>query len=153
MKIYRIRELLLHWFPLLLWMSLIFFLSHQDKDESKRTSEIVLWLLNIVQIDIESLRESNFIFVMRKVAHLSVYFVLSLFSHRVFNLYLSGTKLWVYIWSFCVIYASTDEFHQTFVLGRVGTIVDVGIDAIGAFLGICLLIFLKNRQNQSLAGT
>ena len=39
---------------------------------------------------------------------------------------------------FSVIYASTDEFHQTFVVGRDGNIVDVLIDSSGSLVGILL---------------
>ena len=36
-------------------------------------------------------------------------------------------------------YACTDEFHQTFVSGRTGTPVDVGIDAIGMAIAAILI--------------
>jgi VanZ family protein len=36
-------------------------------------------------------------------------------------------------------YACTDEFHQTFVSGRTGTPIDVGIDAIGMGLAVVLI--------------
>ena len=36
-------------------------------------------------------------------------------------------------------YGCTDEFHQTFVSGRTGTLVDVGVDAIGIALAAYLL--------------
>jgi VanZ family protein len=36
-------------------------------------------------------------------------------------------------------YACTDEFHQTFVSGRTGTPVDVGIDAIGMAIAVSLI--------------
>ena len=39
---------------------------------------------------------------------------------------------------FSVIYALSDEFHQTFVPGRDGNIVDVLIDSSGALVGILL---------------
>jgi VanZ family protein len=37
-------------------------------------------------------------------------------------------------------YACTDEFHQTFVRGRTGTPVDVGIDAIGMAIAAFLIV-------------
>lgn len=41
-----------------------------------------------------------------------------------------------------LLYAGTDEYHQTFVEGRHGSPVDVGVDAIG--MGIaCLAIHLR----------
>jgi VanZ family protein len=35
-----------------------------------------------------------------------------------------------------VAYAATDEWHQTFVRGRHGSPVDVGIDAVGVLIGL-----------------
>jgi VanZ family protein len=43
-------------------------------------------------------------------------------------------------------YACTDEFHQTFVSGRTGTPVDVGIDAIGMTIA-ALLIVLRRKMS------
>jgi VanZ family protein len=37
-------------------------------------------------------------------------------------------------------YACTDEFHQTFVSGRTGTPLDVGIDAIGMAIAAWLIL-------------
>ena len=39
---------------------------------------------------------------------------------------------------FSVVYASSDEFHQTFVAGRDGNIIDVLIDSSGALVGIII---------------
>lgn len=39
---------------------------------------------------------------------------------------------------FSVVYASTDEFHQTFVVGRDGNVIDVLIDSSGALVGIII---------------
>ena len=41
-------------------------------------------------------------------------------------------------------YACTDEFHQTFVSGRTGTPVDVGVDAIG--MAIAALLIRARRR-------
>jgi VanZ family protein len=43
-------------------------------------------------------------------------------------------------------YACTDEFHQTFVHGRTGTPVDVGIDSIGIAIAAAL-ITLRRRTS------
>ena len=39
---------------------------------------------------------------------------------------------------FSVIYASSDEFHQTFVSGRDGNIIDVLIDSSGSLVGVLI---------------
>ena len=35
----------------------------------------------------------------------------------------------------CILYAFTDEYHQTFINGRTGQILDVLIDSSGSLLG------------------
>jgi VanZ family protein len=39
-----------------------------------------------------------------------------------------------------LVYSCTDEFHQTFVPGRTGTPIDVGIDAIGMAIAAWLIL-------------
>lgn len=36
----------------------------------------------------------------------------------------------------CIIFAGTDEYHQTFVAGRTGQLLDVIIDTAGGIIGI-----------------
>ncbi len=77
---------------------------------------------------------------LRKVMHASVYFVLAFFLIIVINMifrnrrYLVSLLLTIVI---CFIFASSDEFHQTFVAGRTGQFQDVIIDTVGATFG-CL---------------
>ena len=50
----------------------------------------------------------------------------------------SRSKNWALAWGLAVVYAATDEFHQLFVPGRGAWIVDVGIDGVGALLGLLI---------------
>lgn len=77
------------------------------------------------------------IILVRKGAHISIYFALGICS------YLSCKKCWL-AFAFCFIYACSDELHQLFVEGRSGSPVDVGIDAIGFTLGI-IILYLINK--------
>ncbi len=47
-----------------------------------------------------------------------------------------------------VMYALTDELHQTFVPGRHGSLLDVLIDGTGAGLGLLALHWLRDRKNK-----
>lgn len=78
---------------------------------------------------------------LRKVVHATVYFVLALllltigrviFGSRKYLLTCAITLL------LCFAFAMTDEYHQTFVEGRTGQILDVMIDTAGACVGILL---------------
>ena len=49
-------------------------------------------------------------------------------------------------WVLTVLYAFSDELHQYFVPGRGATLIDVGIDAVGAAIGIFVVqIVILNR--------
>jgi VanZ family protein len=44
-----------------------------------------------------------------------------------------------------VLYSATDELHQSFVPGRTPTLMDIGIDALGAVLGIALRAWYQRK--------
>lgn len=72
---------------------------------------------------------------LRKSAHLGEYAVLFMLARRA----LAGgdvPPIFPGVWAFlfCVAYAASDEYHQTFVLYRQGQTSDVLIDALGALL-------------------
>jgi VanZ like family len=46
-----------------------------------------------------------------------------------------------------VLYAVSDEVHQSFVPGRMGSAVDVGIDAVGVLLGVFLWARIAERRS------
>ncbi len=75
---------------------------------------------------------------LRKVMHASVYFVLSFFIMLTINVFKKEKR---YLFSLlisillCFIFAMTDEYHQTLVMGRTGQFLDVLIDTTGALLG------------------
>ncbi len=56
-------------------------------------------------------------------------------------------KLWWLALVLAAAYAVTDEFHQRFTPGRRSSVVDVGIDSLGAAvaIGFCALVRKKSR--------
>ena len=92
----------------------------------------------------ESSKISNDL-IIRKLGHFSEYMTLGFFSFCYLSNFFIGNNKKKYLkktvilsFLFSVIYASTDEFHQTFVVGRDGNIVDVLIDSSGSLVGILL---------------
>ncbi len=67
--------------------------------------------------------------ILRKGAHMTEYAVLAVLLVRALDRY--GWALVA-----AIAYAASDEFHQTFVRGRHGSPVDVGIDTIGMLVGL-----------------
>ena len=104
---------------------------------------IVIFLFSN-QAGVESSKISNDLIV-RKMGHFSEYMILGFFSFsylsNIFmkvNSHRNYKKTAILSQIFSVVYASTDEFHQTFVVGRDGNIIDVLIDSSGALVGIMI---------------
>ena len=76
--------------------------------------------------------------VLRKIAHALEYAVLGALLLRATGR--SGVAFLI-----GVLYAMSDEFHQTFVPGRVGAAHDVLIDAVGLAIGIALMRSFRSR--------
>jgi VanZ family protein len=85
---------------------------------------------------------------LRKIAHASVYFILSILLMHSLRINNNITKKIILSILICFLYACSDEFHQTFVLGRTGQFIDVIIDTIGAMIGSSIigLIYIKETR-------
>jgi hypothetical protein len=72
--------------------------------------------------------------MIRKFGHWFVYAVLFLLTRRAIFVSFPGARRTASIpaFLFCLLYAASDEWHQTFVPGRAGRLYDVCIDAVGA---------------------
>lgn len=62
--------------------------------------------------------------------------------------YIATGRYWL-AWLIAVLYAASDEYHQTFIPGRNGTAVDVLIDAVGAAVGLFVLWLIWGRKGGS----
>lgn len=78
---------------------------------------------------------------LRKVVHATVYFVLALLMLTIGRV-IFGSKKYLLTCTIaillCFAFAMTDEYHQTFVDGRTGQMLDVIIDTAGACVGVLL---------------
>jgi len=131
------RKIFLNYLLLIFWMGLIFYLSGQP--------------------DLKSGFESRIDFVLRKLAHIAEYAILTFLAWRAFaagkktefpegNSVSKAPKFLIYVMIFSIFYAISDEYHQTFTAGRVGSPVDIIIDSAGiliAGIGIWMRIWKK----------
>jgi VanZ family protein len=99
---------LTHWLPVVLWAALIFALSSIPSLSSGLGS----WDL-----------------ALRKCAHLTEYAILGLLLSRALLREAPALALGV-------LYAVSDELHQSFVRGRHAALLDVAIDAVGVLIGV-----------------
>src|SRR4030042_1745839 len=118
------NKFLKFWLPLILWMGVIFFFSSVP--------------------DLKSGLKDDFI--LRKIAHIIEYAILAFLFIRALKQEKTGfAKTLIFSIILSLFYALSDEYHQTFVLGRHGSFKDVGIDSIGILL-IGLVWYIKIRK-------
>ncbi len=85
-------------------------------------------------------------FAARKLCHLAEYAVLLVLTYRALETD-SGKPVpgqMILSFLFVLLYAATDEWHQSFVFGRNGTPADIFVDSIGA-LGGTFYCYVKDR--------
>jgi VanZ family protein len=127
-----------YWLPVCAWTGLIFFLStdHFSFDHTAPIFGFVFsWLLPAIPTeDIAPVHGA-----IRKLGHWSEYFVLAILVLRALRN--ETGKKWefrhaVLTLVFILVFALSDEWHQTFVPSRTASFGDVMIDVIGGICGI-----------------
>ena len=137
-----------YWFPVILLMSVIFWMS-TSTFSAENTSSIIEPLLRFLMSEL-SLRTLNMIHgLIRKCGHIIEYFILGLLLFRAFrgNSKESRIRYWAFSSIIVVIlYAASDEFHQSFVSTRTASVIDVVFDTTGGILAQAVSA-LRHRQS------
>src|SRR4051812_20911708 len=111
------------WLPVLLWMGFIFLMS-TDAGSSVHTSSVLGPVLEWINPSLTTDQFDFIHFLVRKSAHFSEYAVLALLLLRALRFTrLSNVGRWSMRAAGVALlasaaYATTDEFHQSFVMGR-----------------------------------
>ena len=130
----------------------IFYFSNQIADNSSQQSSRVVELVSDILPTIKKMQEpkktvikKNIITpIVRKTAHFLIYAMLGIWTINFINTFkkLKTSKKIILSMLFCMLYAITDEIHQTFISGRSGEIRDLLIDSLGALTGMMLILLL-----------
>ncbi|MBO7085711.1 MAG: VanZ family protein [Bacilli bacterium] len=109
------------------------------------TEKIYNLLVNMhINIRIETLHT-----IIRKLAHFSEYFLLGIIIFLNVYQYLKEPKYFIsFSIVICLLISIIDETIQTFVDGRSGSIMDVGIDSLGFLLSILILALIIININK-----
>lgn len=138
-------------------MAVIFAFSSQTGDQSTGLSNSVIAVAAQDSANISEIIE-RFTTLVRKTAHFLEYFLLGA------AVYIPSIKAfrgrYTPLLSICVcgLYAATDEFHQLFVPGRAGMVIDALLDTCGAAAGVAAvylaaeLIKLLRQKRSSRTG-
>lgn len=143
------RKKTLKWVLLLGWMVVIFIFSNQTGEESSEQSKLVVYIFNVLGINLDSALGELSTFIIRKAAHFTEYFILGILTYNAINNDFKLKQALVISVAVVFLYACTDEFHQSFIPGRGPAFKDVMIDTSGgimaAFIIYLCVTFKKNR--------
>jgi len=115
----------------ILWMGMIFIFS-TDVGSYDNVGGLLRPILLSLMPDLTPAQIDRFSVVIRKMAHLTEYFILSIFWGRALAPQRASI---IGAIALCGAWAALDEYHQSFVASRTASIVDVGIDLLGVLLG------------------
>jgi len=120
------------WWPALAWAVVISLFS-TGAFTSENTGRIIIPALHWLFPSLAPQTLALLHHIIRKCAHFTEYFILSLLILRGIRAGRHGTKLAWAVLAIVIVagYASLDEFHQSFVPGRTPAVTDVLIDTTG----------------------
>jgi VanZ family protein len=139
-----------YWLPVLLWMVFIF-IGSTDLMSAEHTSRFIGPFLRWFAPDISDPTIASIQLFVRKCAHLTEYAVLAALLYRALRQgrdRLGRAALFAFV--IAAICASLDEFHQSFVVSRTGSLWDVVIDCIGALFGLAIHWRFARSRNTDL---
>ena len=123
------------------WCLVIFYFSNQNGNMSTTSSSHIIDFINkILRINLYDFKYS--VLIVRKLAHMFLYFVLFILSYNTFSSFKINKK-YLYAFLFCLLYATSDEVHQLFVVERTAYLTDILIDMLGSLIGLIFLKFLN----------
>ena len=139
------------WAIVLLWMLVIFLLSHESADGSQERSDIIVEILQSLGFGGSADLLSTFI---RKAAHITIYAVLGGLTVWALNAHWKLSRnLILCAMALSCAYAVSDEIHQSFNPGRSGEVRDVALDTLGASVGVTLTGLTIRRLQKRFTNT
>ncbi len=147
-------NLLRAWWPALVWMVLIAFES-TDFFSAEHTGSMLYTLLTRLFGQIDFYKFLVFHHYLRKTGHVVGYGVLSVLLLRGWRATLVRDHAWLWrpawlAWLGTAFVAAMDEWHQSYIPSRTGSIWDVALDSV-AGLGFLLVAYFWLRRSEKVA--
>jgi VanZ family protein len=137
--------------PLIVWLAFIFFAS-TGEFSADNTSRIIGPLLRWLFPGISDENLAFAHFLTRKAAHFTEYAILAYLAARAFTTSSNQTlhrRWFLIVLALVVLYALSDEYHQSFVASRTASIYDSLIDMSGGLTAL-LLYALRQRRKEGM---
>ncbi len=146
-----------YWLPLLIWMGVIFSAS-ADTQSTQRSSRLIEPFLRWLWPDVSPEQVEAVRWAVRKGAHMTEYAILAWLWWRALRRSVRGdARPWSWriaglALAAVVMYAATDEWHQSFVPNRTGAVRDVLIDTAGGMAGLGVVWWRQQRRRRMTNG-
>jgi len=143
----RARRFVWYWMPILVWMILVF-AGSTDALSAEHTSRFLVPFLRWLDPGISVHALATIHFALRKIGHFTEYAILAALLWRALRVALiSPGNVVVAVLAFlcAAAFATSDEFHQSFVATRTASAHDVAIDCIGALFAVFVCWALRTR--------
>ncbi len=145
------RLLVRAWWPAAVWLSLIVGES-TDYLSSDHTSAALYSVLTRLFGPINLYDFLVWHHYLRKTGHVIGYAMLCLLLFRAWRMTLAAVRRWkpaLLAWLGTAMVASLDEWHQTFLPSRTGTIRDVILDSTAGLIALIILLLLLRRRDRA----
>ena len=144
------RDFIKYWLPVILFACFIFWMS-TETFSSEHTFSVVRAIITFLVPRLSGEEVDLIHAIIRKLAHVVEYLILGFLLFRAFRGHSSAW--WSWRWFFLasivvLLWAASDEFHQSFVSTRTASIVDVGIDIVGGILGQFASVLWKRHRGK-----
>lgn len=142
----------------LLLMHIIFRYSAQPADESQQLSDgVVYYAIILFEKIVPNITFDTASFIVRKAAHMTEYLLLGFFwsqtvvyfkklRDHIREIQTGFLRMFLSSWIIPVLYAISDEIHQSYVPGRSCEIRDMCIDACGALIGVLIALAFQHKS-------
>jgi VanZ family protein len=143
-------KFLKYWFPVLLWMGLIFWMS-TGMFSWKKSFQFLEPILRSIMPTISHYSIVMINNALRKSGHVVEYFVSGILVYRAFKAGSNEPRFLTWGFRsvlFVTLLALSDEFHQSFVASRTSSFIDVGIDTAGGVVAIGVSMLRQFRKGR-----
>jgi len=132
------------WFVISLLVAIGIFISSsiEGGDSNYASMGIAYSLQRVIPFSVETIN-----FIVRKGTHFVVFFVLGFCVAYSLKFHVQKhLKLLLLAWGIAAVYGVLDEIHQYFVPGREMALLDMVINAVGAFLGAGVVVWVLKKR-------
>lgn len=137
-----------HYFPPVFWMAAIFLFS-TSMFGNESTAPVFEAAIRFLYPDVSGGFLETAHFLARKSAHFAEYAVLAALWYGVIARHdgCPPARAAMYAVTISILYAATDEFHQSFVHNREPSVSDVLIDSAGAATAAAMMLYRRKKTH------